>query len=257
MPVIEATDLHKSYGSLKAVNGVSLAVETGELFCFLGPNGAGKTTTIKMLIGLVKPSSGHVRIDGVDVWDKPTAAKSLLGYVPDAAHLYDQLTAREFLGFVADVFRLDRRERHQHIESLLERFALSEDADQLMGGFSRGMRQKVVISAALLHRPKVLFLDEPTVGLDPRSARTLKDLLRESCDRGAAVFMSTHILEVAETMADRIGIIQKGRMMFQGSVAQLREYQHGPEAASLEELFLLLTEQRQPGGQDQASGLRG
>ncbi len=241
MPVIEAVDLRKSYGSLKAVDGVSIAVRAGRAILFSGPQ-RRETTTIKMLIGLIKPMGGRVRIDGLDVRVEPVKAKSRIGYVPMRRTLYDRLTAREFLGFVADIFRLGRQERAVRIDSLLERFELTGDADQMLGGFSRGMRQKVTIAAALLHDPKAIFLDEPTVGLDPKSARTLKDLLRGSCDRGAAVFMSTHILEVAETMADRVGIIQKGQMRFQGTVAELREYEHGPESASLEELFLLLTE---------------
>ena len=223
------------------MSGLDLAIGPGELFCFLGPNGAGKTTTIKMLVGLIKPTSGCALVCGVDVWRDPVRAKSLLGYVPDAAALYDQLSAREFLNFVADVFRLDRPERARRIGSLLERFELSDDADQLLGGFSRGMRQKVVIVGALLHEPQALFLDEPTMGLDPRAARTLKDLLRERCARGTAVMMSTHILEVAETMADRVGIIQKGRMLFQGALPELRAYLHGLDSTSLEDLFLQLT----------------
>ena len=247
---IAAIDLTKQYGSLRAVDNLDLQVSAGELFCFLGPNGAGKTTTIKMLVGLTKPTAGTVRIGGIDVWDEPVQAKALIGYVPDAAALYQQLTAREFLNFVADVFRLDRRVRATRIERLLDRFELSDDADQLLGGYSRGMRQKVVISAALLHEPRVLFLDEPTVGLDPKAARTLKDLLREACDGGTAVFMSTHILEVAETMADSVGIIQKGRLLFQGSVPQLRQYQQGTEADSLEELFLQLTGDKATAGRE-------
>lgn len=250
---IEACKLCKNYGSLAAVSDVSITVRPGELFCFLGPNGAGKTTTIKMLTGLVKPTSGSVRIGGVDVWERPVEAKSQIGYVPDAASLYDRLTCREFLNFVADAFRLGRRERAERIDSLVDRFALGDDADQLLGGFSRGMRQKVVIAAALLHEPLAVILDEPTVGLDPRSARTLKDMLREACGRGAAVFMSTHILEVAENMADRVGIIQRGEMLFQGTVEALRDYERAA-SASLEELFLQLTEGRSGDVEGQVAG---
>jgi ABC-2 type transport system ATP-binding protein len=244
--MIQAEGLLTCYGKLRAVEDVHLSVAPGELYCFLGPNGAGKTTTIKMLIGLLRPDAGSVRIGGLDVWTEPVRAKAMIGYVPDAAHLYDQLTAREFLGFVADIFRMGASERARRIDRLLSAFELADDADQLIGGFSRGMRQKVVLSAALLHDPQAIFLDEPTVGLDPRAARTLKDLLLEACGRGAAVFMSTHILEVAETMADRVGIIQHGKMLYQGSVAGLREYQHGPASASLEDLFLALTAPVEP-----------
>lgn len=242
---IQAIGLTKAYGRNVAVDQLDLEVQPGELFCFLGPNGAGKTTTIKMLIGLVKPTSGRAFVAEHDIWTDGMRAKADLGYVPDAASLYDQLTAYEFLNFVADIFRMDRATRAARIDELLEVFSLTDAADRAIGSYSRGMRQKTTIAAALLHRPKALFLDEPTFGLDPRSARLLKDLLRRSCDDGATVFMSTHILEIAETMADRVGIIRRGRLLFQGTVPELRELQHGPEGTSLEDLFLQLTEASQ------------
>jgi len=240
--LIEAVQLSKRYTQLQAVDRLSLLVAPGELFCFLGPNGAGKTTTIKMLTGLLKPTSGQARIAGIDVWADPVQAKARLGYVPDAATLYPELTGLEFLDFVADIYRLGRLERVERIERLAGLFSLIGDLGQPLSSYSRGMRQKATIIAAMMHEPTALFLDEPTVGLDPRSTRTLKDLLAEACARGAAVFMSTHILEVAETMADRVGIIHHGKLLFQGSVPELREYQHGPESSSLEDLFLQLIE---------------
>jgi ABC-2 type transport system ATP-binding protein len=238
---IETISLTKAYGKVKAVNDLSLQVEPGEMFCFLGPNGAGKTTTIKMLIGLVKPTSGRALVAGADVWAEGIRAKSHIGYVPDFASLYEQLTALEFLNFVADMFRMGRPERAAGIEHLLEVFELTAAARQPLGSYSRGMKQKVVIAAALLHRPRVLFLDEPTVGLDPKSARLLKDLLRQACAGGTAVFMSTHILEIAENMADRVGIIQRGRLLFQGTVPELRGAERAADGSSLEDLFLQLT----------------
>jgi len=244
--MIEAVQLTRRYGSLPAVDSLSLQVAPGQLFCFLGPNGAGKTTTIKMLVGLLKPNSGHARVAGLDVWADPVRAKAALGYVPDAVSLYSELTGLEFLDLVADIYRVGASDRVARIGRLAGLFSLTAHLGQPMSSYSRGMRQKATIIAAMLHEPAALFLDEPTVGLDPRSARTLKDLLREACDRGAAVLMSTHILEVAETMADQVGIIHHGKLLFQGSVPELREYQHGPESSSLEDLFLQLTQGDQP-----------
>lgn len=239
---IEAIGLTKAYGKVNAVSELDLTVGSGELFCFLGPNGAGKTTTIKMLIGLVRPTAGRALVAGHDVWAQGMHAKHQIGYVPDAAALYEQLTAVEFLSFVADIFRMDREERAAGISSLLEVFDLADVATQPLASYSRGMKQKVAIAAALLHQPKVLFLDEPTIGLDPKSARLLKDLLRQACKQGTAVFMSTHILEIAENMADRVGIIQRGRLLFQGTVPELRAAEKAADGSSLEDLFLQLTQ---------------
>jgi ABC-2 type transport system ATP-binding protein len=238
---IEAVGLTKAYGRNLAVDDLHLRVAPGELFCFLGPNCAGKTTSIKMLIGLVRPDAGRALIAGTDVWTNGMKAKSEIGYVPDFASLYEQLTAWEFLNFIADIFRLECEVRTERIETLLEVFSLTEAGDQPIASYSRGMKQKVIIAAALLHRPRVIFLDEPTVGLDPKSARLLKDLLRQSCREGAAVFMSTHILEIAENMADRVGIIQRGRLLFQGTVPELRGAERAADGSSLEDLFLQLT----------------
>jgi ABC-2 type transport system ATP-binding protein len=236
--MIEARGLAKRYGETQAVAGVDLAVRPGEIFGFLGPNGAGKTTTIKMLIGLLQPTSGTALIGGHDIATQPLAAKRLLGYVPDQPYLPEKLTAHEFLQFVAGLYRLERGEARRRGDDLLRLFGLDERADELIGGYSHGMRQKTALAGALLHSPRAFFLDEPTVGLDPRSARLIKDILREVAGRGAAVFMSTHILEIAERMCDRVAIINQGRIVATGTVPELRA---GRSSESLEDIFLELT----------------
>lgn len=220
---------------------MDLEVEKGTLYGFLGPNGAGKTTTIKMLTGLMRPTSGTVEVAGVDVVKDPLAAKRKMGLVPDQPRLFDKLTAREFMRFVADVHGVPEDEGKRRSEDLLEMFDLGGAADELVGGYSHGMRQKVAFAAALLHEPEVLFLDEPTVGLDPASARLIKDLLRRLADRGGTVFMATHILEIAEALCDEVGIIQSGRMLASGTVAELRARAHASEDNTLEDVFLGLT----------------
>jgi ABC-2 type transport system ATP-binding protein len=244
---IRAEGLTKRFGNFTAVDGLDLQINGGELFCFLGPNGAGKTTTIKMIIGTLVPTEGRVFLDGIDVYKEPVKAKRVLGYVPDEPNLYEKLTAIEFLSFIADIYRLDRTRARKRAMELLEMFELSGRANEQMGGYSHGMKQKVALAAALLHEPKVLLLDEPTVGLDPKGARMIKDILRGLCDRGTTVFMSTHILEIAERMADRVGIIQNGRLRAIGSVDELRgQARKSDEKLSgtqmtLEDLFLELT----------------
>ena len=237
-PMIEAAGLQKSYGDMLAVKGVDLQVRPGEIFGFLGPNGAGKTTTIKMLIGLLRPTAGAARIGGHDIQREPIAAKSLIGYVPDQPYLPEKLTAREFLEFIAGLYQLDRTVARRRGEELLKLFDLSDRADDLIGGYSHGMRQKTALAGALLHNPKAFFLDEPTVGLDPRSARLIKDILREVSERGTAVFMSTHILEIAERMCDRVAIISGGQVVATGTMDELRA---GHTGESLEDIFLELT----------------
>ncbi len=244
-PIIAAEGLQKQYGDTLAVKGVDLQVRPGEIFGFLGPNGAGKTTTIKMLIGLLRPSAGIARIGGHDIQREPLAAKSLIGYVPDQPYLPEKLTAREYLEFVAGLYNVDRATATKRGEELLRLFGLSERGNDLVGGFSHGMRQKVALAGALLHNPRAFFLDEPTVGLDPRSARLIKDILREVSERGTAVFLTTHILEIAERMCDRVAIISGGQVIAIGTMDELRG---GAQGASLEDIFLQLT-----GGSEEAA----
>jgi len=225
-------------GGITAVDHLDLDVGEGELFGFLGPNGAGKTTTIRMMVGILRPTEGTITIAGHDLATEPVAAKACLGYAPDEPALYDKLTGREFLRLVAEVYRLPRGPAQARAAELLEVLDLAEQADDLLGSYSHGMRQKIVLAAALLHEPKVLILDEPTVGLDPASARLTKDVLREFCRRGGAVFMSTHILEVAQAMCTRVGIIDNGRLAAVGTVDELRRAS-GP--GSLEDIFLRVT----------------
>ncbi|MCX7791764.1 MAG: ABC transporter ATP-binding protein [Chloroflexaceae bacterium] len=236
-PLIEAIGLQKRYGATFAVKGVDLAVYPGEIVGFLGPNGAGKTTTIKMLTGLLRPSAGIARIGGFDIQREPLRAKALLGYVPDQPYLPDKLTAREYIQLIAGLYRLDPRQAAQRGEELLRLFGLAERGDELLGSYSHGMRQKAVVIGALLHDPRAFFLDEPTVGLDPRSARLIKDMLREVANQGAAVLMSTHILEIAERMCDRVIIINEGVIVAGGTLEELR----AGGQASLEDIFLTLT----------------
>jgi ABC-2 type transport system ATP-binding protein len=236
--VIEARGLRKVFGQSVAVDSIDLRVEAGEIFGFLGPNGAGKTTTIKMLIGLLRPSAGVALIGGHDVEREPIAAKTLLGYVPDEPYLPDKLTAHEFLQFVGGLYRLPAAQARRRAEELLRLFDLSDHAGKLVGGFSHGMRQKTALAGALLHDPRALFLDEPTVGLDPRSARMIKDILRQLAARGTAVFLTTHILEIAERLCDRVAIVDSGRVIATGTVDELRM---GAHDQSLEDIFLALT----------------
>lgn len=238
--MIKAKALSKKFGSLVAVDNLSLDIAPGELFCFLGPNGAGKTTTIRMLIGLLKPTSGSVTLGDIDVWANPRAAKQIIGFVPDTPTLYDKLTAKEFLDFVGDIYQVSLDKRRRRIDDLLELFELTDSSNDMLSGYSHGMRQKVCIAAALLHDPKIIFLDEPTVGLDPRSAKLIKDILKELSSKGVCILMSTHILEIAERMADRVGIIKRGKLLFTGTVAQLGT-QRGASGESLENLFLEMT----------------
>ncbi len=236
--LIKTTGLIKRFGDKLAVNGVNLDVRSGEIFGFLGPNGAGKTTTIKMICGLLRPTAGSAFVGEFDIQRQPIAAKSILGYVPDEPMLYEKLSAREFLGFVADLYNVPLQQAEHRAEDLLKLLDLTNDADNLIEGFSHGMRQKTAIASALMHDPRVLVLDEPTVGLDPKSARFIKDILRQLAERGAAVFLSTHILEIAERMCDRIGIIDHGNLIAVGTVEELRA---GQADQSLEDIFLSLT----------------
>ncbi len=238
-PLISTQNLYKKFGEKAAVQDVSFDVYEGEIFGFLGPNGAGKTTTIKMIVGLLQPTAGSVKVGGYDVQAQPLQAKAASGYVPDEPNLYPKLTGRELLRFVGDLYGLQRQQANRRSEELLRLFDLSQAADDTIDSYSHGMQQKTALAAALVHDPKVLVLDEPTVGLDPKSARLIKDLLRQMAERGAAIFLSTHILEIAERMCDRIGIINQGRLISVGTMDELRGAASGE--ASLEDIFLSLT----------------
>jgi ABC-2 type transport system ATP-binding protein len=238
--MIRLDGLTKRYGAFTAVHPLDLEVPAGQLFGFLGPNGAGKTTTIRMLTGVLRPSGGRVLIGGHDVAREPERAKRLLGYIPDRPFLYEKLTGSEFLKFVAGLWGQDGADTEARADELLELFELTAWKDTLVESYSHGMRQKLLISSALVHGPRLIVVDEPMVGLDPKAARMIKDLLRTFVDQGGTVFLSTHTLEVAEALCDRIAIIQDGRIRALGTMAELRaEAEAG--AAGLEEVFLRLT----------------
>ena len=238
--MIRLIHLTKQYGKFTAVDDIDLVVPSGELFGFLGPNGAGKTTTFRMIAGILRPTSGTVEIGGIDVNRNPLDAKARLGFIPDRPFVYDKLTGGEFLRFAAALYGQQGPGVERRIDELLELFELSRWKDELTEAYSHGMRQKLIISGALVHRPEVIVVDEPMVGLDPRSARLLKDLFRQFVDRGGTVLMSTHTLEVAETMCDRIAIIHGGKIVAHGTMAEVQE-QTASEDMGLEDLFLKLT----------------
>jgi len=241
--MIEFDHVTRTYGPKTAVADLSLAIPRGELFALLGPNGAGKTTSIKMLVGLLHPTQGAIRICGHDVVLDPRSAHLHVGYVPDEPCLYDKLTGREFLWFIADMFGMPRHLAGDRIDREVECFELGEFLDDLAESYSLGMKQRLVFAASLLHDPDVLVLDEPMVGLDPRSVRIVKDLLEARTAEGMTVFMSTHTLAMAEELADRVGIMVRGQLRFLGTVMELRE-QVALEATSLEQLYLELTAPR-------------
>ena len=238
--MIEFEHVRRTYGKKVAVADLTLTVSPGELFSFLGPNGAGKTTTIKMLVGLLRPTSGTVRVCGYDAVAQPRHANQLMGYVPDEPYVYDKLSGREFLQFVADMHGLGKHETKAKIEREIANFDLEAFVDELAENYSHGMKQRLAFAAALLHDPRVLVVDEPIVGLDPRSVRLVKDLLRRKAREGVAVFMSTHSLFVAEEISDRIGIVELGELKFLGTLAELRN-QVAAQHTSLEDLYLKIT----------------
>ncbi|MEX1257553.1 MAG: ABC transporter ATP-binding protein [Gemmatimonadota bacterium] len=238
--VLELREVVKRYGSFTAVAGVDLAVHRGEIFGFLGPNGAGKTTMIRMIAGVLVPSAGTIRVGGDDLAESPGSAKRRIGYIPDRPFLYEKLSGAEFLRFVAGLWGMEGPEIEARAERYLRLFSLWDWKDELLESYSHGMRQKLLISSALLHDPDLIVVDEPMVGLDPRSARILKDLLLGFVEKGGAVFLSTHTLEVAEALCDRIAIIAAGKVIALGTMDELRA-QAGAGGAHLEEIFLKVT----------------
>jgi len=238
--MIQLRSLTKRYGKFTAVDSIDLTVARGEIFGFLGPNGAGKTTTLRMIAGILLPTAGTVRIGDVDVVQQPLLAKAKLGYIPDRPFIYEKLTGAEFLRFVAGLYDQQGADVDNRARELLALFDLEDWRDELVESYSHGMRQKLIISSAFVHRPEVIVVDEPMVGLDPKAARILKDLFREYVNRGHTIMMSTHTLEVAESLCDRIAIIQGGKIRAEGTMADLRtQSEDGTER--LEAIFLKLT----------------
>lgn len=241
--MIRTEHLTKDFGSIRAVDDLTLEIGAGEFFAFLGPNGAGKTTTIKLLTGLLKPTQGRAYIGGYDIQKNPIEARRLLAYVPDMPFLYDKLLPREFMRFVGQLYGMDRARIERGTDELFELFSLREYADAQIETLSHGTRQRLVIASALLHEPKVFIIDEPMVGLDPRSARVVKDVLKERSRAGVTVFLSTHILHIAEELADRIGILNNGRLIAVGTMEELRVA--SGVMGALEDAFLALTREEQ------------
>jgi ABC-2 type transport system ATP-binding protein len=237
--MIDIEGLTKRYGTFAAVEDLTLRVEPGEIFGFLGPNGAGKTTTIRMMMGLLLPTAGSIRLGGHDLATDGIEAKRISGFVPDRPFLYEKLTAHEILRFCADLYELEPASAERQIADLLDLFDLASWAGELVESYSHGMKQRLAFCAALLHQPRILISDEPMVGMDPRGARMLRSLLRSLSERGVTIFLSTHSLEVAESLCDRIGILQHGRLIGLGTLEELRR-QTG-QAGRLEDVFLKLT----------------
>jgi ABC-2 type transport system ATP-binding protein len=240
--MIDLKDLTKRYGTVLAVNGLNLSVSPGEIFGFIGPNGAGKTTTIRMMGGILRPTAGTVIIDGIDMALEPEKAKRRIGFIPDRPFLYEKLTGMEFMRFTADLFGMGDGLFREKADKTLKMFSLQDWSEELIEAYSHGMKQRLVISAALLHDPRIIIVDEPMVGLDPAGIRMLKGLFRRLAEEGTTIFMSTHTLEVAEDVCDRIGIIHLGSLIATGNMADLKRMASS-EDANLEDVFLRLTEE--------------
>jgi ABC-2 type transport system ATP-binding protein len=240
--MIELIDITKHYGAHPALKRLNLTVPAGEVFGFIGPNGAGKTTTIKIMGGVMQPSSGTARICGFNLSRQPEAAKQLIGFIPDRPYLYEKLTGWEFLRFTADLYGMGRNGFRRKAARELERFSLMDWADELIESYSHGMRQRLIFAAALLHEPQVLIVDEPMVGLDPTAIKMVKQLFRDLAAKGRTLFLSTHTLSVAEDICDRIGVIHKGRLVASGTTEDLQRAA-GVTAADLEQVFLQLTQE--------------
>jgi ABC-2 type transport system ATP-binding protein len=239
--MIETKDLRKEFGRTVAVSGLSLQVPEGELFCFLGPNGAGKTTTIKMLTGLLKPTRGVGLVGGLDMQKDPVEAKKLMGYIPDMPFVYERLTAEEFYRFAGDLYNVPSAVVNERLTESFTLFGLIDHRNVLVKDFSHGMRQRLIYCATFLHDPDVMFVDEPLMGLDPYTIRMIKDLLKQRTTAGACIFLTTHILALAEDIADRVGIINHGQLIALGSIDELRQL--ADTTGPLEDVFLKLTGQ--------------
>ena len=252
--MIQTTNLTKYFGKLCAVDTLTLNVEAGEIFGFLGPNGAGKTTTINMLTGLLRPTSGTATLGGYDIQLQSLEAKSILGLMPDTPQLYESLSGRQFVRLISDLYEVPPAQSETEMAALLEQLELADAADDRIKGYSYGMQKKILLISVLVHHPRILFLDEPTSGLDPRSARTVREILRERCEQGCTVFMTTHILEIAERLCDRVGIISKGQLLTVGTLTELQQKRQQARdigdklqttnehhATTLEDIFLELT----------------
>ncbi len=238
--MIQLIELGKRFGNLVAVDGINLKVDSGEAFGFLGPNGAGKTTTIKMMAGLIKPTSGKVVIDGWDLAEHPKQAKQVVGFIPDRPFLYEKLTALEFLRFIAGLYNFTSNGVEGKIDYLFGLFGLTDWRNELIESFSHGMKQRLVMASAFVHQPKLIIVDEPMVGLDPKGAKLVKEVFRGFCAKGGTIFMSTHTLEIAEEVCDRIAIIQEGKIIAAGNMKELRE-RTGSDGKNLESVFFKLT----------------
>lgn len=237
---VHASSIIKDFGEVRAINNLSLDIQEGQVYGLLGPNGSGKSTLMKMMVGLVRPDSGELSIFGVSPHESPVEVRSIIGYVPETPRLYDFLTAREYLEFVSDLYGIRKEEKRSRISHFIEAFGLVGREDELLSGYSQGMRQKVAIIGALLHRPRLLILDEPLNGLDPMSAKIVKDLLDKLCEEGVTTIFSTHVLEIAQAVCDRVAILFNGSLLSEGNVDELRA-RAGMEDSSLEEVFLKLT----------------
>lgn len=239
--MITLENVSRSYGRFLAVDDISFSVKPGEVFGFLGVNGAGKTTTLRMITGILRPSTGRIQIGDHDINREPEKAKAITGYIPDRPYIYTKLTAREFLQFVGDLYSVPRRTRDERAESLLLEYGLLDRQDELIESFSHGMKQRLATAAAIIHEPKVLVIDEPMVGLDPHGAKMLKQAIRRYAEQGMTILLSTHSLNVAEEVSDRIAIIHHGKILTIGTLDELRTKANAHQE-SLEEVFLRLTD---------------
>jgi len=239
--MISINNITKSYnGTYKAVDNLNLEIKDGEIYGLLGPNGAGKTTTIKMITGIISPTNGNMKINGIDINKDPIKAKEQFGYVPDSPDMFLRLTGIEYLNFMADVYGVSKEDRTERIKEMSKRFGMESDIGDKIQAYSHGMRQKIILIGVMIHKPKVWILDEPMTGLDPKSAFTLKEMMREHADAGNTVVFSTHVLEVAEKICDKVAIINKGQLIFNGTLKSMKD--EFKENESLEEMFLEMTE---------------